>query len=187
MESQKYRMEEIYIIQGMIEKEINYYKLCLKKLKKISNIFNGIDIGMTTISTTFVLITTCLTASGVGILFVPASLITTTATGGISLLFKLLSKKFSKKNKKNDKICQVAEEFHRQLQQAISESLRNENIDENEFKNILIIQENFIKRMNEIKNSSKVQLRILDKEFQEESYKKIIEPEKLLNRKSAII
>ena len=143
------RMSEINRIRNKLEKAVTCRKRIYSHYKRLYNTSHYISIGSGGLSTT--LITTVAAQFGNPVVLLPLS-ITAATLGLISGIFTGLSKLFSKRFRKHDQIAIMANATLCNINELLSDSLRNYKISHKEFVMINNIYQEFLRNCKNTKD-----------------------------------
>ena len=183
-----YRLNVIRDIQKFFEEEIKKREAFSKKYFRIAKVVNMIDNGLITITIGAEGVGAVLLATGVGAPFALALGISGVATGAISLIGNIFSKKATTKAEKHLKIKTLATAKLDTIASHVSKALMDDFISPDEF-NLVMEEMNKYKALKEeVRNNTKKKLKTEEEESliekgrqeQRESFRKLVEKNKTI-------
>ena len=183
-----YRLNVIRDVQKFLEEEIKKREAFSKKYFRIAKVVNMIDNGLITITIGAEGIGAVLLATGAGAPFALALGISGAATGLISLIGNIFSKKATTKAEKHLKIKTLATAKLDTIASHVSKALMDDFISPDEF-NLVMEEMNKYKALKEeVRNNTKKKLKteeeesLIEKGRQEarESFRKLVEKNKTI-------
>ena len=178
-----YRLNVIRDIQKFFEEEIKQREAFSKKYFRIAKVVNMIDNGLITITIGAEGVGAVLLATGAGAPFALALGISGAATGLISLIGNIFSKKATTKAEKHLKIRTIAATKLDTIVSHISKAMTDDFISDEEFKLILEEMNKYKTLKEEVRTNTKKKLKteeeesLIEKGRQEarESFRKLVE------------
>ena len=178
-----YRLNVIRDIQKFFEEEIKQREAFSKKYFRIAKVVNMIDNGLITITIGAEGVGAVLLATGVGTPFALALGISGAATGLISLIGNIFSKKATTKAEKHLKIRTLAAAKLDTIVSHISKAMTDDFISDEEFKLILEEMNKYKTLKEEVRTNTKKKLKTEEEESliekgrqeQRESFRKLVE------------
>ena len=183
-----YRLNVIRDIQKFFEEEIKQREAFSKKYFRIAKVVNMIDNGLITITIGAEGVGAVLLATGAGTPFALALGISGAATGLISLIGNIFSKKATTKAEKHLKIRTLAAAKLDTIVSHISKAMTDDFISDEEFKLILEEMNKYKTLKEEVRTNTKKKLKTEEEESliekgrqeQRESFRKLVEKNKTL-------
>ena len=181
-----YRLNVIRDVQKFLEEEIKKREALSKKYFRIAKVVNMIDNGLITVSIGAEGVGGVLLLTGVGAPFSAALMISGFATGAISLIGNIFSKKATTKAEKHLKIKTLATAKLDTIASHVSKALIDDFISNEEF-NLVMEEMNKYKTLKEeVRNNTKKKLKteeeesLIEKGRQEarESFRRLVEKNK---------
>ena len=157
---QSYRLREISEIKAKLQNEIEQRKKFRKAKKRLFNLFEGMNIGLNTISlalgitgiallSTIVTTPLCITLEGIAL-----------GSGALAAIFSILNNKaIIKKLEKHDKIQAIAISKLNTISELVSKSLEDGKVDPVEFKIITDEYEKYYILKNQIRKQTLDEIR----------------------------
>ena len=181
-----YRLKYIQDIQRYFEEEIKQRQAFSKKYFRIAKIINTIDRGLITVTVCVGATGAALLATGAGAPLGVALEVSGAATGGISLIGNIVSKKARTKAEKHLKISQTAITKLDTIASHISKALMDDFVSPEEFNLILEEMNKYKALKEEIRSNNKKKLKkeeeesLIEKGRQEqrESFRRLVESNK---------
>ena len=181
-----YRLKYIQDIQRYFEEEIKQRQAFSKKYFRIAKIINTIDRGLITVTVCVGATGAALLATGAGAPLGVALEVSGAATGGISLIGNIVSKKARTKAEKHLKISQTAITKLDTIASHISKALMDNFVSPEEFNLILEEMNKYKALKEEIRSNNKKKLKkeeeesLIEKGRQEqrESFRRLVESNK---------
>ena len=181
-----YRLNLIREIQRYFEEEIKQRQAFSKKYFRIAKIINMVDNGLITVTVCVGAAGAVLLATGAGAALGVALEVSGAATGGISLIGNIVSKKARTKAEKHLKISQTAITKLDTITSHISKALMDDFVSPEEFNLILEEMNKYKALKEEIRSNNKKKLKkeeeesLIEKGRQEqrESFRKLVESNK---------
>ena len=178
-----YRLNVIRDIQKFFEEEIKQREAFSKKYFRIAKVVNMIDNGLITITIGAEGVGAILLATGAGTPFALALGISGAATGLISLIGNIFSKKATTKAEKHLKIRTLAAAKLDTIVSHISKAMTDDFISDEEFKLILEEMNKYKTLKEEVRTNTKKKLKTEEEESliekgrqeQRESFRKLVE------------
>ena len=178
-----YRLNVIRDIQKFFEEEIKQREAFSKKYFRIAKVVNMIDNGLITITIGAEGVGVILLATGAGAPFALALGISGAATGLISLIGNIFSKKATTKAEKHLKIRTMAATKLDTIVSHISKAMTDDFISDEEFKLILEEMNKYKTLKEEVRTNTKKKLKTEEEESliekgrqeQRESFRKLVE------------
>ena len=178
-----YRLNVIRDIQKFFEEEIKQREAFSKKYFRIAKVVNMIDNGLITITIGAEGVGAVLLATGAGAPFALALGISGAATGLISLIGNIFSKKATTKAEKHLKIRTIAATKLDTIVSHISKAMTDDFISDEEFKLILEEMNKYKTLKEEVRTNTKKKLKTEEEESliekgrqeQRESFRKLVE------------
>ena len=178
-----YRLNVIRDIQKFFEEEIKQREAFSKKYFRIAKVVNMIDNGLITITIGAEGVGAVLLATGAGTPFALALGISGAATGLISLIGNIFSKKATTKAEKHLKIRTLAAAKLDTIVSHISKAMTDDFISDEEFKLILEEMNKYKTLKEEVRTNTKKKLKTEEEESliekgrqeQRESFRKLVE------------
>ena len=178
-----YRLNVIRDIQKFFEEEIKQREAFSKKYFRIAKVVNMIDNGLITITIGAEGVGAVLLATGAGAPFALALGISGAATGLISLIGNIFSKKATTKAEKHLKIRTLAAAKLDTIVSHISKAMTDDFISDEEFKLILEEMNKYKTLKEEVRTNTKKKLKTEEEESliekgrqeQRESFRKLVE------------
>ena len=178
-----YRLNVIRDIQKFFEEEIKQREAFSKKYFRIAKVVNMIDNGLITITIGAEGVGAILLATGAGAPFALALGISGAATGLISLIGNIFSKKATTKAEKHLKIRTIASTKLDTIVSHISKAMTDDFISDEEFKLILEEMNKYKTLKEEVRTNTKKKLKTEEEESliekgrqeQRESFRKLVE------------
>ena len=178
-----YRLNVIRDIQKFFEEEIKQREAFSKKYFRIAKVVNMIDNGLITITIGAEGVGAVLLATGAGTPFALALGISGAATGLISLIGNIFSKKATTKAEKHLKIRMLAAAKLDTIVSHISKAMTDDFISDEEFKLILEEMNKYKTLKEEVRTNTKKKLKTEEEESliekgrqeQRESFRKLVE------------
>ena len=178
-----YRLNVIRDIQKFFEEEIKQRETFSKKYFRIAKVVNMIDNGLITITIGAEGVGAVLLATGAGTPFALALGISGAATGLISLIGNIFSKKATTKAEKHLKIRTLAAAKLDTIVSHISKAMTDDFISDEEFKLILEEMNKYKTLKEEVRTNTKKKLKTEEEESliekgrqeQRESFRKLVE------------
>ena len=178
-----YRLNVIRDIQKFFEEEIKQREAFSKKYFRIAKVVNMIDNGLITITIGAEGVGAVLLATGAGTPFALALGISGAATGLISLIGNIFSKKATTKAEKHLKIRTIAATKLDTIVSHISKAMTDDFISDEEFKLILEEMNKYKTLKEEVRTNTKKKLKADEEESliergrqeQRESFRKLVE------------
>ena len=178
-----YRLNVIRDIQKFFEEEIKQREAFSKKYFRIAKVVNMIDNGLITITIGAEGVGAILLATGAGAPFALALGISGAATGLISLIGNIFSKKATTKAEKHLKIRTLAAAKLDTIVSHISKAMTDDFISDEEFKLILEEMNKYKTLKEEVRTNTKKKLKTEEEESliekgrqeQRESFRKLVE------------
>ena len=178
-----YRLNVIRDIQKIFEEEIKQREAFSKKYFRIAKVVNMIDNGLITITIGAEGVGAVLLATGAGTPFALALGISGAATGLISLIGNIFSKKATTKAEKHLKIRTLAAAKLDTIVSHISKAMTDDFISDEEFKLILEEMNKYKTLKEEVRTNTKKKLKTEEEESliekgrqeQRESFRKLVE------------
>ena len=178
-----YRLNVIRDIQKFFEEEIKQREAFSKKYFRIAKVVNMIDNGLITITIGAEGVSAVLLATGAGTPFALALGISGAATGLISLIGNIFSKKATTKAEKHLKIRTLAAAKLDTIVSHISKAMMDDFISDEEFKLILEEMNKYKTLKEEVRTNTKKKLKTEEEESliekgrqeQRESFRKLVE------------
>ena len=178
-----YRLNVIRDIQKFFEEEIKQREAFSKKYFRIAKVVNMIDNGLITITIGAEGVGAVLLATGAGTPFALALGISGAATGLISLIGNIFSKKATTKAEKHLKIRTIAATKLDTIVSHISKAMTDDFISDEEFKLILEEMNKYKTLKEEVRTNTKKKLKTEEEESliekgrqeQRESFRKLVE------------
>ena len=178
-----YRLNVIRDIQKFFEEEIKQREAFSKKYFRIAKVVNMIDNGLITITIGAEGVGAILLATGAGAPFALALGISGAATGLISLIGNIFSKKATTKAEKHLKIRTIAATKLDTIVSHISKAMTDDFISDEEFKLILEEMNKYKTLKEEVRTNTKKKLKTEEEESliekgrqeQRESFRKLVE------------
>ena len=178
-----YRLSVIRDIQKFFEEEIKQREAFSKKYFRIAKVVNMIDNGLITITIGAEGVGAVLLATGAGTPFALALGISGAATGLISLIGNIFSKKATTKAEKHLKIRTLAAAKLDTIVSHISKAMTDDFISDEEFKLILEEMNKYKTLKEEVRTNTKKKLKTEEEESliekgrqeQRESFRKLVE------------
>ena len=178
-----YRLKYIQDIQKYFEEEIKQRQSFSKKYFRIAKIINMVDNGLITVTVCVGAAGAVLLATGAGAALGVALEVSGAATGGISLIGNIVSKKARTKAEKHLKISQTAITKLDTIASHISKALMDDFVSNEEFNLILEEMNKYKALKEEIRSNNKKKLKkeeeenLIEKGRQEqrESFRKLVE------------
>ena len=178
-----YRLNVIRDVQKFLEEEIKKREAFSKKYFRIAKVVNMIDNGLITITIGAEGIGAVLLATGAGAPFALALGISGAATGLISLIGNIFSKKATTKAEKHLKIRTIAATKLDTIVSHISKAMTDDFISDEEFKLILEEMNKYKTLKEEVRTNTKKKLKTEEEESliekgrqeQRESFRKLVE------------
>ena len=178
-----YRLNVIRDIQKFFEEEIKQREAFSKKYFRIAKVVNMIDNGLITITIGAEGVGAVLLATGAGAPFALALGISGAATGLISLIGNIFSKKATTKAEKHLKIRTLAAAKLDTIVSHISKAMTDDSISDEEFKLILEEMNKYKTLKEEVRTNTKKKLKTEEEESliekgrqeQRESFRKLVE------------
>ena len=178
-----YRLNVIRDIQKFFEEEIKQREAFSKKYFRIAKVVNMIDNGLITITIGAEGVGAVLLATGAGAPFALALGISGAATGLISLIGNIFSKKATTKAEKHLKIRTLAAAELDTIVSHISKAMTDDFISDEEFKLILEEMNKYKTLKEEVRTNTKKKLKTEEEESliekgrqeQRESFRKLVE------------
>ena len=178
-----YRLNYIQDVQKFFEEEIKQRDHFSKKYFRIAKVVNMIDNGLITITIGAEGIGAVLLASGVGAPFALALGVSGAATGLISLIGNIFSKKATTKAEKHLKIRTLAAAKLDTIASHVSKALIDDFINNEEFNLILVEMSKYKVLKEEVRTNTKKKLKTEEEESliekgrqeQRESFRKLVE------------
>ena len=178
-----YRLNVIRDIQKFFEEEIKQREAFSKKYFRIAKVVNMIDNGLITITIGAEGVGAVLLATGAGTPFALALGISGAATGLISLIGNIFSKKATTKAEKHLKIRTLAAAKLDTIVSHISKAMMDDFISDEEFKLILEEMNKYKTLKEEVRTNTKKKLKTEEEESliekgrqeQRESFRKLVE------------
>ena len=182
-----YRLNVIRDIQKFFEEEIKNREAFSKKYFRIAKVVNMIDNGLITITIGAEGVGAVLLATGAGTPFALALGISGAATGLISLIGNIFSKKATTKAEKHLKIKTLATAKLDTIASHVSKALMDDFISDEEFKLIMDEMNKYKTLKEEVRNNTKKKLKteeeesLIEKGRQEarESFRRVFETNKI--------
>ena len=183
-----YRLNVIRDIQKFFEEEIKQREAFSKKYFRIAKVVNMIDNGLITITIGAEGVGAVLLATGAGTPFALALGISGAATGLISLIGNIFSKKATTKAEKHLKIRTLAAAKLDTIVSHISKAMTDDFISDEEFKLILEEMNKYKTLKEEVRTNTKKKLKTEEEESliekgrqeQRESFRKLVEKNKTI-------
>ena len=183
-----YRLNVIRDVQKFLEEEIKKREAFSKKYFRIAKVVNMIDNGLITITIGAEGIGAVLLATGAGAPFALALGISGAATGLISLIGNIFSKKATTKAEKHLKIKTLATAKLDTIASHVSKALIDDFISDEEFKLIMDEMNKYKTLKEEVRNNTKKKLKteeeesLIEKGRQEarESFRRLVEKNKTI-------
>ena len=154
-----YRLKYIQDIQRYFEEEIKQRQAFSKKYFRIAKIINTIDRGLITVTVCVGATGAALLATGAGAPLGVALEVSGAATGGISLIGNIISKKATTKAEKHLKISQTAITKLDTIASHISKALMDDFVSPEEFNLILEEMNKYKALKEEIRSNNKKKLK----------------------------
>ena len=178
-----YRLNYIQDVQKFFEEEIKQRDHFSKKYFRIAKVVNMIDNGLITITIGAEGVGAVLLASGVGAPFALALGVSGAATGLISLIGNIFSKKATTKAEKHLKIRTLAAAKLDTIASHVSKALIDDFINNEEFNLILVEMSKYKVLKEEVRTNTKKKLKTEEEESliekgrqeQRESFRKLVE------------
>ena len=178
-----YRLNVIRDVQKFLEEEIKKREAFSKKYFRIAKVVNMIDNGLITITIGAEGIGAVLLATGAGAPFALALGISGAATGLISLIGNIFSKKTTTKAEKHLKIKTLATAKLDTIASHVSKAIMDDFISDEEFKLIMDEMNKYKTLKEEVRNNTKKKLKteeeesLIEKGRQEarESFRRLVE------------
>ena len=178
-----YRLNVIRDVQKFLEEEIKKREAFSKKYFRIAKVVNMIDNGLITITIGAEGIGAVLLATGAGAPFALALGISGAATGLISLIGNIFSKKATTKAEKHLKIKTLATAKLDTIASHVSKAMMDDFISDEEFKLIMDEMNKYKTLKEEVRNNTKKKLKteeeesLIEKGRQEarESFRRLVE------------
>ena len=178
-----YRLNVIRDIQKFFEEEIKQREAFSKKYFRIAKVVNMIDNGLITITIGAEGVGVILFATGAGVPFALALGISGAATGLISLIGNIFSKKATTKAEKHLKIKTLATAKLDTIASHVSKALMDDFVSDEEFKLIMEEMNKYKTLKEEVRSNTKKKLKadeeesLIEKGRQEarESFRKLVE------------
>ena len=178
-----YRLNVIRDVQKFLEEEIKKREAFSKKYFRIAKVVNMIDNGLITITIGAEGIGAVLLATGAGAPFALALGISGAATGLISLIGNIFSKKTTTKAEKHLKIKTLATAKLDTIASHVSKAMMDDFISDEEFKLIMDEMNKYKTLKEEVRNNTKKKLKteeeesLIEKGRQEarESFRRLVE------------
>ena len=159
-----YRLNVIRDVQKFLEEEIKKREAFSKKYFRIAKIVNMVDNGLITVSIGAEGVGGALLLTGVGAPFSAALMISGFATGAISLIGNIFSKKATTKAEKHLKIRTLAAAKLDTIASHISKALMDDFISNEEFNLILEEMNKYKTLKEEVRNNTKKKLKTEEEE-----------------------
>ena len=183
-----YRLNVIRDIQKFFEEEIKQREAFSKKYFRIAKVVNMIDNGLITITIGAEGVGAVLLATGAGTPFALALGISGAATGLISLIGNIFSKKATTKAEKHLKIRTLAAAKLDTIVSHISKAMTDDFISDEEFKLILEEMNKYKTLKEEVRTNTKKKLKTEEEESliekgrqeQRESFRRLVEKNKTI-------
>ena len=183
-----YRLNVIRDVQKFLEEEIKKREAFSKKYFRIAKVVNMIDNGLITITIGAEGIGAVLLATGAGAPFALALGISGAATGLISLIGNIFSKKATTKAEKHLKIKTLATAKLDTIASHVSKAMMDDFISDEEFKLIMDEMNKYKTLKEEVRNNTKKKLKteeeesLIEKGRQEarESFRRLVEKNKTI-------
>ena len=183
-----YRLNVIRDVQKFLEEEIKKREAFSKKYFRIAKVVNMIDNGLITITIGAEGIGAVLLATGAGAPFALALGISGAATGLISLIGNIFSKKATTKAEKHLKIKTLATAKLDTIASHVSKALIDDFVSPDEFSLVMEEMNKYKALKEEVRNNTKKKLKteeeesLIEKGRQEarESFRKLVEKNKTL-------
>ena len=183
-----YRLNVIRDVQKFLEEEIKKREAFSKKYFRIAKVVNMIDNGLITITIGAEGVGAVLLATGAGTPFALALGISGAATGLISLIGNIFSKKATTKAEKHLKIRTLAAAKLDTIVSHISKAMTDDFISDEEFKLILEEMNKYKTLKEEVRTNTKKKLKTEEEESliekgrqeQRESFRKLVEKNKTI-------
>ena len=183
-----YRLNVIRDIQKFFEEEIKQREAFSKKYFRIAKVVNMIDNGLITITIGAEGVGAVLLATGAGTPFALALGISGAATGLISLIGNIFSKKATTKAEKHLKIRTLAAAKLDTIVSHISKAMTDDFISDEEFKLILEEMNKYKTLKEEVRTNTKKKLKTEEEESliekgrqeQRDSFRKLVEKNKTI-------
>ena len=178
-----YRLNYIQDVQKFFEEEIKQRDHFSKKYFRIAKVVNMIDNGLITITIGAEGVGAVLLASGVGAPFALALGVSGAATGLISLIGNIFSKKATTKAEKHLKIRTLAAAKLETIASHVSKALIDDFINNEEFNLILVEMSKYKVLKEEVRTNTKKKLKTEEEESliekgrqeQRESFRRLVE------------
>ena len=144
------RLKEINKILTRLEKDIKVRKGLSKKYKRLYNGLHSVSIGSTALNTGI---------AGSALIFMtnPVTLlplvITNLSLGAISIITGVVSKLTAKKIKKHEKLYILSNSMNMRINEILTESLKDNVIDDREFKRVLNEYQDYLKTDKNVKDT----------------------------------